>query len=161
MSKEIPLTQGKFALVDDEDYEELNKYKWYAYKSKDTYYARRTEYPSGKTILMHRVVTNAPKDLVVDHKNGDGLDNRKLNVRICTLSENARNSKRSSNNKSGYKCVYWHKQHRKWVAHLRIDGKMKHLGLFKTAHEAAKAHDKKALELRKEFAYLNFKEENK
>jgi hypothetical protein len=93
MTKSIPLTQGKFAIVDDGDYEYLNQWKWYATLDHHThtYYAMRREYPSRKSIMMHREIMNPPDGLIVDHIHHDTLDNRRSELRIVTYSQNSRN----------------------------------------------------------------------
>lgn len=160
MSKLIPLTKGKFAVVDDEDFEALSAFRWHAYPDRGTFYARRSDYSEGhvaKTVLMHRQVLGAGKGEQVDHVNGDGLDNTRTNLRFCTPLENARNARRRKDNQSGFKGVVWHKQRKQWVAHIRIDGKLKHLGLFPTKEDAARAYDEVAKRIHKEFANLNYK----
>ena len=117
MVKEIPLTQGKVAIVDDEDYDYLNQWKWYALKrhQSDTWYATRLS-SGGKyvrcRIHLHRLVMNARYGDVIDHINHDGLDNRKCNLRFCSQKENSQNKKVSINNKCGYKGVRF--IHGKW-----------------------------------------------
>jgi hypothetical protein len=142
--KEIKLTKGQVTIVDDDDYEELSKYKWYF----DGFYAVR--YEDGKLIFMHRQIVNAPKGLVVDHINRNKLDNRKSNLRLCTHRQNAVNSKHRNN--SGYKGVYYDRCLKKYVARIG----RKHLGTFATVEEAAKVYDEHAKQLYGEFAYLNF-----
>ena len=97
-----------------------------------------------------------PKGMATDHINGDGLDNRKQNLRICTHAENLRNRRLGKNNTSGYKGVSWHKLHKLWYAHISHNKKLMSLGYFKDKEEAAKAYDRKAIELFGEFAKLNF-----
>jgi len=150
----IPLTQGKFAIVDADDYERLAKYKWHAYKNGSTYYASRTS--ANKKIIMHREIMQAPKGLLVDHIEGNGLNNRKSNLRLCTRVQNARNKRPKHNGSSRYKGVYWHISYRKWAANIRCNGKQKYLGRFDDEIEAAVAYDRKAELLFGEFAYLNF-----
>ena len=152
----IPLTQGKFAIVDAEDYDRLNRYQWHACKCKSTYYACRVE--GGKTIRMHREIMHAPKGVIVDHINHNGLDNRKGNLRLCTHAQNCYNQRASSTGTSKYKGVCWHKCNRKWIARIRCDGKFYNLGDFENEIEAAKAYDDKAVELFGEFACPNFPE---
>jgi hypothetical protein len=154
LAKEIPLTQGKFAIVDDDDYERVSQFKW-CYDKKG--YAVRGVTINGKhtTQSMHRFIMNCPPGYEVDHKNGNGLDNRKENLRICTKAENVRNNYGRSHNTSGYKGVYWHKKAKKWAAQLTTKGKNYHLGLYDNKEDAARAYNKKALELFGEFARIN------
>jgi hypothetical protein len=156
--KEIQLTQGRVALVDDADYEYLSQWKWKAYKDRYTWYARRGIRVGFviKTIHMHRLITNAPDGLFVDHINGDGLDNRRGNLRVCTKSENGFNRGKNSNNTTGYKGVTTNKG--KYRAQIRIDGKMCGLGRYTDPVEAAKAYDRAAKKHYGEFAKLNFPE---
>ena len=154
----IPLTQGKFTIVDAEDYDRLNRYQWYACKCKSTYYAGRVE--GGRTIRMHREIMRAPKGVLVDHINHNGLDNRKSNLRLCTNAQNCYNQRASSNGSSRYKGVSWHKCSRKWSARIRCEGKFYNLGDFEDEIEAAMVYDDKAVELFGEFAYLNLPETN-
>jgi len=147
-------------IVDDENYEELNKYNWSALVNpsrSNTQYARRTKPNSGgKLIMMHRVVINCPDGFYVDHINGDGLDNRKENLRICTDGQNKMNRIPLKNTKSKYKGVLCNE---KCIsAAININGKKKHLGTFKTEEEAAKAYDEAAKIHHGGFAYLNFNE---
>jgi hypothetical protein len=154
--KEIPLTQGKVAIVDDEDFEELSKVKWCAQKSKDTFYAVRGLYRSDKKtkgqIIMHRVILDAPTDKFVDHINGDGLDNRRENLRLCSHAENQRNKGKQKNNTSGFKGVCWHKRSKKWYVQIMADKKLINVGLFTTLEEAVSAHKSAALKYHGEFA---------
>jgi len=154
--KIINLTQGQSTQVDDEDFEKLNKYKWFAWfcKSTNSYYAiRQTKGTPQIVVRMHREVVNCPKGKVVDHINGDTLDNRKENLRICTQGENTKNRRdKNKNNTSGLKGVCLRKTKHKgkvyqtWVAQIGIDKKRVYLGSFKTkelAHEAYKEASKK------------------
>ncbi len=155
-AKLIPLTQGQFAIVDADDYEELSRYKWHVNKGGRTYYARSQK--KGKDIKMHRLIMGAPKGLFVDHINHNGLDNRKQNMRLCTRLENIRNQLPRRGGSSQYKGVGWHKKTKKFVARITYKGKRTSLGYYDDEIEAAKAYDKKAKELFGEFAYLNFPE---
>lgn len=133
-----------FALVDDEDYEELNKVRWCTVGdvSRGTKYAWRNDRSGGKhtAIRMHRVIMKPPAGMVVDHINGNGLDNRRANLRICTPLENFRNRpKLSKNNTSGASCVYWQKDCRKWKASVGMHKKHHYLGLFETKAKAKEA----------------------
>ena len=155
--KTIELTQGKVALVDDEDYEHLNQWKWYAHSSGNTFYAiRNITVGKGKqaTLYMHRVIMNTPDGMETDHINGDGLDNRKSNLRVCTVSQNCAN--RRARGTSKYLGVSWHSGNRYWQVRIRKDGFEHYLGNFVSEEDAARAYDAKAKELHGEFAKLNF-----
>jgi hypothetical protein len=97
------------------------------------------------------------QDVFVDHINGNGLDNRKSNLRICTHQQNCENSRKRKKSFSKYKGVYWSKNAKKWVAQITIDGKSKHLGYFELEEDAAAAYDKAAVKYFGEFACLNFR----
>lgn len=156
--KEISLTQGKVALVDVEDYDYLNQWKWYAHKNKnDMFYAIRKIKRYGKriTIRMHREIIKPPDNMFTDHINRDSLDNRRSNLRICTYSQNRMNSKKNKNNTSGYRGVDWHKIAKKWRACIRINKKNKFLGYFNTKEQAALAYNGAAKKKFREFANLN------
>ncbi len=152
----IPLTQDKFAIVDEEDYEWLCQYKWHASKKGRTWYAASQR--SKKRLTMHRVILNAPKGLVVDHINHNGLDNRKENLRLCTYAQNSQNSRPHNrlNKWSQYKGVTFDKKRNYFKALIQHNKKKYFLGSFKNEIKAAKAYDKKAREFFGEFAYLNF-----
>ncbi len=148
--KRIKLTQGKFTIVDNEDYEWLNQWKWYAAKGVVTFYAKRC--PNERIIIMHRVIMNTPHGMDTDHKNGNGLDNRKCNLRICTRSQHHHNRKPK---KGKYKGVSRGGQVGKWQARITTSGKRTSLGFFNSKKAAAKAYNQKAVELFGEFARLN------
>ena len=151
--KYIPLSQGKQAIVDDDLYESLSGYRWFVNNG----YARCWD-GSGrgrKIILMHRVILNTPEGLCTDHINGDRLDNRRENLRVCTKAENSRNRGVEKTNTSGFKGVNWHKRDRVWQARLNYLGKFIWLGSYKTKEEAALAYNRGAIELHGEFACLN------
>lgn len=105
---------------------------------------------------MHRFIMDAPKGQQVDHINGNKLDNRKSNLRICSHSENLRNQRKPKDNKSGFKGVSWHKGAKRWCAEIRSNGKRHHLGYFDTAEDAAKAYDIAATLIHGDYARLNF-----
>lgn len=140
----LPLSQGKFALVDRTDFEWLNQWNWAAIKSGNTYYATRS---SG--ILMHREILKPPTNLEVDHVNGDGLDNRRANLRAVTRTENLRHRNTFRNNKSGFKGVSFNPVNGKWRATLNI-------GTYDSAEEAAQAYDKVIRRLFGSLAKTNF-----
>jgi hypothetical protein len=157
MTKRIPLTQGLFATVDDEDFVYLMQWRWYANKYGNTFYAvRTTKLPFRKTILMHRVIMNTPNGMDVDHINGDGLHNVRANLRNCTTTQNLQNTRKRSDNTSGYRGVHWYKARGKWQAYIHVNGERIHLGYFSTAEQAAHAHDEAAKQHHGEFANLNF-----
>ena len=153
--KTINLTQGKVALVDDEDFEELNKYKWFAFKNGNTFYALRsakTINKKRKVIYMHRVLANTPDGMNTDHKDRDGLNNQKSNLRACTYAENCRNKLKAPNNTSGYKGVHFHKASQKWTAYLRVDKKAISFGYFDSKEMAHQAYVEGVKKHHKEFA---------
>lgn len=150
MTKQIELTQGQVAIVDDEDFEFLNQWKWFAQKDKNTFYAVRG---FGKRIRMHRVIMNTPNDMQVDHIDGNGLNNTRANLRNCTVAENTRNRKKPSTNTSGYMGVF--PSAKKWRAEI-THGKKIHLGYFDNPVDAAHAYDQAAKEYFGEFAKTNF-----
>lgn len=150
----IPLSQGLYVLVDPEDYEELNKYKWSAFRGKHTWYACRRE-PQGKMILMHRQIMKTPPGMAVDHIKQNGLDNRKRFLRNCSLTQNTYNS-RPRCAETGFKGVKYNELTNKYEAQIWHIGKKTKLGEFDDPVSAAKARDRKAWELQGEFAYLNF-----
>ena len=149
----IPLTRGLFAIVDADDYERLNMYKWYAHGKGDDCYAERCE--NGRTIKMHREIIDIPPGFVCDHKNHNKLDNRKCNLRSCTYSQNAQNRRPCSNGTSGYKGVSWNRETRKWRAMIQHNGQLIHIGYYEYEQDAAIAYDDMAIELFDEFACLN------
>lgn len=162
--KQIQLTQGKVALVDDDLFEYLNQWKWYAQKrGKSYYYATRSENfktPDGKysckTISMHRVITGAidPK-LHVDHINHCTLDNQRANLRVCTASENNKNVTSHKGSTSKYLGVCWYGRCKRWITNISVNGKLKHLGYFTDEIQAAEKYNEAALKFHGAFANLN------
>lgn len=162
--KEIPLTQGKVTLVDVEDYDYLNQWRWCAAKrGNDLFYAKKSNNQNKKrnTLLMHREILNSSPEMLTDHISGDGLDNRRKNLRNCNCSQNQMNRGKRINNKSGYKGVSRQKRDGKWVARIVVKNKYKYLGLFNTKEEAAFCYNNAAIKYHKEFARLNIIEEIK
>lgn len=157
--KEIPLTQGKVALVDDEDFGWLSEQKW-CFNSQG--YSVRGRVPQ---LIMHRVIMERilgeaiPLGMEVDHINTNKLDNRRDNLRLATHAQNKRNVPRYQGSTSQYKGVVWHKRGQKWQAAIWAKGGNQHLGVFETEVEAARAYDRAAKELFGEFAWLNFPDE--
>lgn len=154
MSKEIPLTQGYVAIVDDEDYEELSKYKWYVSQTPSGNKAARSTNPG--TVLMHRAIMNAPDGMDVDHINHDTLDNRRsTNLRVCTRRQNLGNMRKKAGCTSKFKGVHWHKACRLWCARIKIDYRYRQLSYYHNERDAARAYNKAAKKHFGEFAWLN------
>lgn len=143
-----------YSIVDDEDYETLSKHNWYFC----TRYVVRNVFMDAnksKKIMMHREVMKTPDGMFTDHINGNSLDNRKQNLRICSLSQNQQNKKKSPINTSGYKGVTWNKKAKKWQAQIGLDYKLIYIGLFSSKIDAAKAYDVKSEELHGKFSLNN------
>ena len=159
--RKIHLTRGKFAIVDQDDFEKLQEYNWHLVEgNSQSQYAVRTVKSGIKRCrcAMHRVVTDAPAGLFVDHINHNGLDNRRKNLRIVTPQQNSWNTRLGRyQGASKYKGVCWDKDKQLWRASIYIDNKLKHLGRFEDEKEAAAAYDRAAKEHRGEYAFLNFK----
>lgn len=173
MTKEIMLTQGEVTLVDDEDFKWLNQWKWCAQKSLHTSYACRTIYirakyskkipkrRTTKNVHIHRLIMRFPKGLQIDHIDGDGLNNQRTNLRICTSAQNHMNKRKISDMTSIYKGVSKSGTNKKWYATIGFEGKTIWLGGYETEQEASLIYDAKALELYGQFATLNFPKELK
>lgn len=135
--KKITLKHGEVVLVDDQDFEELNKYKWclnsagYATRRNDTH----------TSLLMHRVINNTPKGFHTDHINRNKLDNRRGNLRTLTSSQNHMNMPIQKNNTHGRTGIYWDKSRNKWIPRIKINGKSKYLGIFLNIEEAIQARE--------------------
>lgn len=138
----IELTRGYVATIDPSDVKLVEGYNWTAMVEKNTAYAYRAERRGGKRFIvrMHRMLTEAPSGMDVDHIDGDGLNNRRCNLRVCTESENSRNQRIRSDNTSGYKGVSWLKSRKKWISQIRADGKTIRLGSFGSAEDAYKSY---------------------
>lgn len=151
--KIIPLTQNRFALVDNEDYKKLSKQKW-CVSSGYAVYGRS----KGKNPLhfkMHRIIMNAKKGEDIDHIDGNRLNNQKSNLRIADRTQNQMNRKIQVNNKSGYKGVTWCKRTNKWIVQIRVKTKTKFLGYYNDKKEAGKIYNENAIKYFGEFARLN------
>lgn len=153
--KEIPLTRGNWAKVDESDYEELSKYTWHC--SSDGYANRAVAIAgkSAKQIGMHRHIMQPAKGMYVDHINGDKADNRRSNLRIVTNSQNSMNRKPRITTTSQCKGVSYHKRDKTWRANICLDQKKIYIGCYKTEVEAAEAYNIKAIELFGKHARLN------
>ena len=180
----IESSRGTFTvLVDEDDWEKINEHTWFLKwdnkKKSDRYYVKtHIPHPDGswiprsdrpgqrrrrrKTLAMHRFIMNPPENMQIDHINGNGLDNRKCNLRVCTNAQNSANKPPQRNNKSGFKGVTKSSANR-WRAEIgdHHTGNRQRLGFFKTAEDAARAYDDAARERYGEFAWLNFPEEDK
>lgn len=154
--KKIPLTQGQFAIVDDEDFEELAKFKWCVHKSGNRLYAKRNALTkNGAVILMHRFLLNATDSkFIVDHIDGNGLNNLRSNIRACSNSQNLCNRGANKNNSTGMKGVY--ALGKRWTSKIKTNMKSIHLGVFDTKEDAALAYDMAAKKYHGEFAKTNF-----
>ena len=150
--KKILLSQGKVAVVDDEDFEHINQFNW-CY-SNQGYAVRHEQGHHQGLLLMHRIILPPPDEMEIDHINHNGLDNQKNNLRICTRSQNLQNRFIFKNNSSGYKGIY--PDRNKWRVQIRINKIKINLGSFSSPHEAALAYDKAAKELFGVFAKTNF-----
>lgn len=155
--KELSLSQGKVALVDDCDYEWLNQWKWSAAQRECRWYALRRVQKGDKQslVLMHRQIMGAQPGQQVDHKDVDGLHNWRANLRFCTQTQNNANQKKRGGCSSQYKGVTWDKSRIKWAAQTSVCGKHVHLGRFDSETDAALAYNKAAIEYFGEFARLN------
>lgn len=157
--KNVELTQGYVAVVDDSDYERVSKHKWHALITCNLVYAARnvTVHGKRKKSLMHRELSCCPNECVVDHINGNTLDNRTENLRLASFRENAAN--RSKINKSAtsiYRGVYYDTARRRWRSQIKTSGKNKFLGHFTSEIDAAKAYDNAARTEYGDFARTNF-----
>jgi hypothetical protein len=159
LTKELPLSRGLVAIVDDEDFEWVSEHKWYAQKGLWPY-VRRNIWVDGrcKTILLHRVILELmieARHIYADHRNGDVLDNRRSNLRVCDNELNQANRRAKRDSGHGYKGIALQPSGR-WSAKINVHGQRKHLGTFGCAEEAARAYDRAALESWGDFARLNF-----
>jgi hypothetical protein len=154
MAKEIILTQGKIAIVDDEMFEYLNQWKWCLISGR--YAATNMKINSKyKSIYLHRFIMNAPKNMQVDHIDNNKLNNIKSNLRLCNHTENMINRPTRSNSKSGYKGVIFYKRLNKYMAKINVNKKQLYLGLYIDPIHAARAYNAAALKYHGEFAHIN------
>ena len=146
-----------YALIDDDDYDEVSKYKWYTKKTTNVKYATRWFIVDNKIKIeyMHRFILKVKNGFDVDHINHNGLDNRKKNLRVCTRSQNNMNSRKRKNQTSKYKGVYYNKRDNKWVSQIRHNKKTICVGCFLNEIDAAKAYNKAAKKYYGEYANLN------
>jgi hypothetical protein len=151
--KEMKLTQGKVALVDDEDFEWLLRFKWCLKGDYRTSYAHT--WIDGTMITMHRLILQASRGEEVDHINGNGLDNQRGNLRLCVRTLNAKNRRKFTECSSRFKGVNWHKWRNRWATRIQKDHLQISLGYFLNEEDAARAYDNAATELFGEFALTN------
>ncbi len=154
-TKRIELTFGKWAIIDAADYYRVKDFKWCAVQKGPTFYAK-TLRTNGSHLSLHRLITNAPKHLVVDHINHNGLDNRRSNLRLCTPAQNQQNKRPQAGGTSRHKGVHWDKKRKKYIAQIGHKSKRYTIGRFDNEDDAGRAYDKKAKELFGEYACLNF-----
>lgn len=160
--KEIKLTKGQVTLVDDDDFDWLNQWSWYADKIGGTFYVKRRIYLGringkgrGRSIYIHREIMQPSKGKRIDHKDGDGLNNQKHNLRECTHTENMRNAKSRRVFSSKYHGVHWDKAREKWSVTIMADRKLFYIGRFNDENQAALAFNEAAKKHHGEFASLN------
>ncbi len=160
----IELTRGMVATIDDGDISLIVGYSWYAYPSKHgdrilTWYAGTNVKDSTgdyAPLSMHILLVSPVEGSQVDHKNGNGLDNRRDNLRVCTPSQNSQNKRKRFNSASRFKCVWLDKKTGTWRAYIRVCGRLITIGKYATEEEAARAYDYEAMKNFGEFARLNF-----
>lgn len=154
--KQIELTQDKYALVDDEDFEFLNQWKWYAKKQGNKRIAARNSKKINgkqKTILMSRLIMECPPDKEVDHIDRNPLNNQRYNLRICTHQENTQNSAKEARNTTGFKGVSWHRNC--YEVYIRAEGRQVYIGRSSDKKIAAKMYNDAAIKHHGKFALLN------
>ena len=146
-AREIPLSQGKVALVDEEDYEAVSAFKWHAHRHKGIWYADRYIRKADGRLSqrgLHQFILQPPPDLYVDHADGDGLNNQRSNLRLATRSENSQNQRRRTREgrcASRFRGVAWDRERRLWRSKICVNGRDLHLGRFADEHAAALAYD--------------------
>jgi hypothetical protein len=158
--RRIPLTMGLYAIVDPEVYYKLSKYEWFAVPSGETYYAMRNDFVKQKyaPVWMHKEILKVRKGLVVDHRNGNGLDNRAANLRGITTAQNKLNCGKHAKASSKYKGVCRHKGNGRWMVTISKNKRRTFLGYYDEEIDAAKAYDKAARRYHGAYARLNFPE---
>ncbi len=159
--RRVPLSRGQFARVDQRDYYVLSKFKWSILDQGEKFYAIHNVWDDYaqkyRGVLMHSFLMNPPDHLVVDHENGDGLDNRRANLRVVSQMQNVWNRKKyAKSSSSKFTGVSWDKKCKKWRVRIHHKNKQIEIGLFTDEIEAAKAYDRAAIKYRGQFARLNF-----
>lgn len=158
--KQIQLTKGYFTTVDDQDFDYLSQFNWGVQINRKRKYAYRKFWDSitrkSYTMYMHRDLHNLVDSKIhVDHVDGNGLNNQRVNLRLCSNAQNLMNVPMKKNNKCGLKGVYWETSRQKWKAEIRVNKRKQHLGRFASKYEAAEAYNKAAIKYFGEFAYIN------
>lgn len=154
---EVPLNEGFVAIVDQDDLPLITGRKWWPVKTKHTTYA--ATWIDGKNVQLHKIILPTGDGEEPDHVNGDGLDNRRSNLRPVTRSQNLMNQRMRDNNTSGFKGVSWHVQRGRWQSRIMFEKKSRYLGLYLNAEDAAHAYDDAARKFFGEFACVNFPRE--
>lgn len=151
----VPLTQGYEAVIDAADVPLVAKWNWFAAKKPRTVYAVRNRPGRGEGLIgMHCVLMGEPSAFETDHRDGNGLNNRRFNLRVATVQQNTCNQRTRADNTSGFKGVHWHKQKGKWHAQIAAHGKRRSLGLHDTPEAAHAAYAKASARLHGEFGRL-------
>lgn len=158
ITKTIPLTQGLVATIDEADFDLVSQYKWRAIHPSKVWYAITSYTSGGKRyyIYLHRLLMGTPDGAEVDHRDGDGLNCTRENLRVATSSQNKRNRGKESHNTSGHKGVSWDRVNKKWLSHIQVHGLHINLGRYVEATDAARAYDAGARKHHGEFAKTNF-----
>lgn len=147
-AKWVPLAGGRFALVDEDDYERVSRYNWCSYSNGATRYAQCDH------VSMHHFILRTTNE--TDHKNHNGLDNRKQNLRTCSHAQNVMNTRKTTGKLSRFKGVSFNKPINKWTSEITFQTNRSNLGYFENEEDAARAYDRAAIERFGEFAKLNF-----
>lgn len=155
--KLVPLSRGKFAMVDDEVFDMVSQFKWYLDSTSGIEYARRSFIKNGKksSQRIHQLILDTPPGMQIDHIDMNGLNNQMSNLRISNKGQNGFNQKLRRVNTSGFKGVSWHTMRNKWRSAITLNGKSFHLGLFDSASDAAEAYDEAAIRFFGAFARTN------
>jgi hypothetical protein len=155
--KEVKLTKGKVSLVDDDDFGRVSKFKWHANWNNYNWYAKRS-FTGGRQESLHHFIFGVGNGVMLDHINGESLDNRKSNLRICNKMQNAGNSrKRIDGCSSKYKGVGWNKRTHRWIVRIRMGGERKYIGSFLNEDDAGRAYDAEASKYFGVFSRPNFR----